>query len=37
MTGPERSLVTVGRSLTAVNGFPPLRRQRLVNTGVMIL
>lgn len=27
MTGPERSLVTVGRSLTAVNGFPPPRKR----------
>ena len=24
MTGAERSLVTVGRSLTVANGFPPL-------------
>lgn len=25
--GAERSLVTVGRSLTVGNGFPPLRTQ----------
>lgn len=25
MTGAERSLVTVGRSLTVANGFPPAR------------
>lgn len=26
MTGAERSLVTVGRSLTVANGFPPARK-----------
>lgn len=28
MTGAERSLVTVGRSLTVANGFPPLWNKR---------
>lgn len=27
MTGAERSLVTVGRSRTVANGFPPLWRK----------
>lgn len=26
MTGAERSLVTVGRSLTVAKGFPPARK-----------
>ncbi len=30
MMGADRSLVTVGRSLTVANGFPPLRTQHTV-------
>ena len=33
MTGAERSLVTVGRSLTVANGFPPLWRNAAEMSG----